>query len=588
MSERNGHPLPEELLQLALGDLGADATGRVQAHIAECPECLTQVEEFRETDHEFSTYYHSDFKLSIPPPPREWLGFRSALRDQVSVQSTAGARLKSYLASYTRMPRLARAMTLACAMALVVVAVVRLTQAPVVSAGEILRRAITAERDSLKKVTRAAVYQKLRVRVGRTTLTRVVFRDVEHHRQVDRWTAIDQAATPLAVVPDLPNEFQAAKLDWDDPLSPESMQGWLADREKRGQARQEVREEAGALTVISRESTAPVIEAQFVVRSNDYHPISASYRFQGRADDVEFTEVAYEVRGLDTLEASIRAELSIGSDAPRSGLASPAEPPTTGNAMSSNLKEVEVEALYALHRHNADLGGETEVTRLEGSVKVVGVVVSGQRKTELRAALAHLPDLHVELYTAQEAADSQAREIAAAPDSASAPGTGVPALRDALAARFPDQISRDAFVLQVLESSQQALAHGFALNRLARLHSVETVNAPSRVARSEVLTMWADHLKALRNDLDSLSERLAPVAGAVQMPGVLPSTSDALQPWQESLVADLQKLNRIVNLLVSSSEGDQAQTGALLREYQELAGRLRGDVARLSAGTIGL
>lgn len=586
MSERNRHPLPEELLQAALGDLSADVQIRVQAHLADCQECLAEMEEFRETDREFAAYYQAEFKSSIPPPPREWQGYRGALRDQFSGQATMRARWKAYLASYLRAPRLARVVPLTCALVLALVAIVRMSQAPVVSAGEILRRATTTERDAFRKVSHAAVYQKLRVRVGRTTLTRVVFRDVEHHRQVDRWTATDQAAGPSqsAAAPDLSSEFQAARLDWEDPLSPSGIQTWLADRERhmeaQAEAREEVREANGAFTVtstvISRKSNAPVTEAQFVVRAADYHPISALYRFQDQSNEVEFTELAYEVRRLESLDATVRAELGTGSDTPAAVPASggaPAESPAT-----PSLESLEVDALYALHQHHADLGGETEVTRQAGAVKVAGVVVSDQRKAELRTALAHLPELQVELFTAQEAADRQARAIASAPESPSTPTARVPALREALVTRFPDQVSRDSFVLDVLDCSQQALAHGFALNRLAARYPAANVPALSREARSEIQTMSADHRRALRKGLDSLFERLAPLAGEVQTLPAPDAISGSGQAGPASLVPDLQKLDRIVSRLISGSEGAEADAGPLVREYQEIASRLRRDV----------
>ena len=311
MSERNRHPLPGELLQAALGDLSANEAARVQAHIADCPDCLAQVEQSQETDREFSAYYQSDFKDSIPAPPQNWQGFQSLLRGHVTVR----ARWKAYLASYLRMPRLARALPLVCAAILALVAVVRMSQAPVVSAGEILKRAVTAERDSFRKVSHAAVYQKLRIRVGRTTLTRVVFRDVERHRHVDRWTAPNQSSTlaPKAVALGLAEQVQAAHLDWDDPLSPSAIQGWLADRELHAEARPEVRAEGSTITVTSRKSTAPITEAQFVVRAADYHPVSALYRFHDQSNEVEFTELAYEVRHLETLDATVRSELATSS-----------------------------------------------------------------------------------------------------------------------------------------------------------------------------------------------------------------------------------------------------------------------------------
>jgi hypothetical protein len=577
MSERNKHPLPEELLQAALRDLSADDEARVQAHLAGCPECAVQVEEYRETDREFAAYYQSEFKNAIPPPPGQWQGFRSALHDQVSAEATLAARWKAYAASWLRPPRLTRAALVTCAAVLALLTVVRMSQAPVVSAAEILKRAATAERDSFRKVSHATVYQKLRLRFGRTTMTRVVFRDVERHRQVDQWTASDQAAShaPVAAPPDLSVEFQATRLDWNDPLSPAGIQGWLADRERHSEAREEVREDGGKFTVTSRESNNPVTEAQFVVRASDYHPISALYRFQGRSDEVEFTELDYEVRRLETLDAAVRSELGAGADTPAQVESSGIAPASAGSPAPASLDSLEVNALYALHERQADLGGETEVTRQAGVVKVAGVVVSRERKAELTAALARLPDVQVELYTAQEAANRQAHAIASAPESPSSSAARAPALRDALNARFPDQVARDSFVLDVLDCSQQALAHGFALDRLATRYPAEGVAGLSKEARSELRTMSGDHLRTLRKELDSLFERLTPLAGEVRVASAPEVNAGAAEAEPASLVPDLQKLDRIVAGLVSGSDGAEADAGTLVREYQEVAGRLR-------------
>lgn len=582
MRERNRHPFPDELLRLAIGDLQAEEHDRVQSHVDGCQECLAQVEEFRETEREFLSAYQSDYKPSVSPPPRDWQGFRGALMEQASGQVTWAARFKAFMSGLRRMPRSSYALPALCAIALAVLAVVRFNQAPVVSAGEILRRATTAERDCLKQVGHAAVYQKMRVRVGRATLTRVVFRDVERHRQVDRWSASDQVSpiAPSTFASNLGDEFRAARLDWDDPLSPTGMRGWLEAREQRNHHSQDVKEDAGAFTLTSRVPSEPVTEAQFVVRAADYHPISARYQFRDKAGDVELTELAYEVRGVETLDASVRSELSSRPDAPDSALASGRPALISAKLSPLHLDSLEIAALYALHLHRADLGGETEVARQGGEVKVAGVVVSLQRKAELRAALAHLPELHVDVQTAQEAAERQAHAIASATETPTIATARTAALKDALATRFPDPTSRDTFVMETLECSQQALARGFALRRLAVLYGVDNGASLPRASQLELQAMSLDHLQALRKDLDSLIERIGWLAG--DTPKSRAFDENSAQPDPAALVADLQKLDRMVTRLVSGDEADSADSATLLRKYQTLAGRLRREVARVS------
>lgn len=89
--------------------------------------------------------------------------------------------------------------------------------------------------------------------------------------------------------------------------------------------------------------------------------------------------------------------------------------------------------------------------------------------------------------------------------------------------------------------------------------------------------MSSDHLKALRRELDSLIERLAPLAGEIQPPQVAGRGFSQAEP--ALLVQDLQRLDRIISRLVSSDDA-AANAGALLREYRETAGRLSQDTAR--------
>jgi hypothetical protein len=87
--------------------------------------------------------------------------------------------------------------------------------------------------------------------------------------------------------------------------------------------------------------------------------------------------------------------------------------------------------------------------------------------------------------------------------------------------------------------------------------------------------MSGDHLRTLRKELDSLFERLTPLAGEVRVASAPEVNAGAAEAEPASLVPDLQKLDRIVAGLVSGSDGAEADAGTLVREYQEVAGRLR-------------
>ena len=141
--------------------------------------------------------------------------------------------------------------------------------------------------------------------------------------------------------------------------------------------------------------------------------------------------------------------------------------------------------------------------------------------------------------------------------------TAIVALVRSLAAE-----QRHQFVLDVFDCSQQALAHGFALDRLAVRYPAESIAGLSREARSELRTMSDDHRRTLRKELDSLFERLAPLAGEVRAASASEVNAGSGEVEPASLVPDLQKLDRIVAGLVSGSDGAEKDPGTLVREYQ--------------------
>ena len=87
--------------------------------------------------------------------------------------------------------------------------------------------------------------------------------------------------------------------------------------------------------------------------------------------------------------------------------------------------------------------------------------------------------------------------------------------------------------------------------------------------------MSAAHVGAMRKRLESLFERLAPLAGEVQTPAAGSENSGPGQLEPSTLVPDLQQLDRIVGRLVSATDGNEAEADTLVREYRQVAARLR-------------
>lgn len=574
MSHQDRHPDSETLMRAVFGELQPHEAASVHGHLSACEQCRLEFEEVRDTCAEFRAFYQTEFKESLPPPPQAWQTFRSALAKQESRRTSAFLRLRAMLSSPFTVRRYGPVAIGACLAILLVAAIYRMREVPAVSASEILNRGVAAQDEALSKVKRATVCQKIRVRQGPKTFVRTLYRDVARKRQVERWSG--QEATDVA------GRFQGIHYNWADPLSPGGIRDWLVLREENDRSASEtVRQSDGVFTVTSASSQDPVQEARFVVRESDYHPVSAYFSFRGQ-DDVELTELAYSVQPVETIDTEIRAELTPPSEpAPERQPASRVPGHSTADA---DLDSLEIQARYALHQQQADLGEETQVERTAGTVIVRGLVASDRRRAELRAALAHLQGVRIELETAEEAAGRQARAIASAAESPQSEQRQPPALQMSLAERFPDQEARDAFVLATIECSQRTLSHGFALRKLAERYPAAAVTALPEESRRQLVTMLGDHRLAMQTSVQELFDRLAPLTGPVPQAA---GTDAPARPWQEvqpSLLGDLRKMDQIVVELVSSSAKGPSDASSLLGEYHQCARRIRSGLAMLAAG----
>lgn len=593
MSSGNARPDDDLLLRAALGELSEEESARLAQYLAECPDGDPVVAEYRRSLQEFKEFYQGEFQRSVPEPPHAWRGFYGRLAAQQQHSFTLPARLRTLWGAWPRQPSLAWLAAGACVVVAALLVGTRLNHAPGVSAHEVLERAAAAEQQALHRSSGAAICQTLEVRVGARHLTRTVYRDVARHRQVDRWSARDgaplreDAQPPLAK--ELAGRFETARLNWSDPLSPVSIRTWLGGRAKLDRAVETVREEDGVYTVTSRTPrSAPadenvVTEADFVVRAADYHPVAARFQFSAGATEVDLTETRYEIYPVASLEASVRSELDAPlAHQPANAVKQPATVAGEPDVVPEGIESVEIRALYALHQRRGDLGGETEVKRTGDGVLVSGVVVSDRRKQELEAALRLVPGVRTGIETAEQAAARQNQTTAAVPQPAAA--TELPALEKALAETFPEQGARDAFVLETIECSQQALVRGFALQRLLRAAPVPGV-ALTPEARREWRAMAVEHRRNLETLIDRLFARMTLLAGAVT---VQPDQIPAAASWAETeaeLTRDLQALDKLVTRMMSASAGsaEERDPPTLIRQYQYLGGRIRVRIARLRA-----
>lgn len=93
MKSQESHLSDQELLLFADGELSAEETGRVQAHLAACWACRTRKLEIEGAIGEFVRLYRQNLDCQIPPPD----GPRALLKAQLA--QLAGSQRTSWLQS---------------------------------------------------------------------------------------------------------------------------------------------------------------------------------------------------------------------------------------------------------------------------------------------------------------------------------------------------------------------------------------------------------------------------------------------------------------------------------------------------------
>jgi hypothetical protein len=114
------------------------------------------------------------------------------------------------------------------------------------------------------------------------------------------------------------------------------------------------------------------------------------------------------------------------------------------------------------------------------------------------------------------AAPSASLAEAEAGSAAGKPAVFVTPIQKALAERMPAPVDRAAFVNDTLARADEALAHAWALRRLADRYEPRDVTALSRRSSQSLATLVDDHTAALRTAVDVLITRVTPLVAAAE------------------------------------------------------------------------
>ncbi len=624
-SDQNPHLSYGQLLLTLDGESAAHEAAKVEVHLEACWSCRARREQIEEAIAGVVEYRDLLAKSFVPLSTGGRARFVAQL--QQLVQSVGRPSLRSRVVAALRafsqgvVPRHVWISGLITA-TFGILLFTRPWEVPKVSASQVLENAQVSEVRALHSVAKPVVYQKLSIRVGSQAVMRTIYRDLGGMRQADHLDLSGSSAElPNNVglpsqrknrpesVHSAKNEIQeaflAARLNWQDPLSPARYRDWHINLSEK---QDEVSLAGNNLTLTTTTADGPITEARLTVRTSDFHPIAVNLRLRDTRQ-VEVNELAWEVLPMEAINPAIFApETPLPAEIGRPSSVTPQPPGLT----DAQLAEAELRARVAIHAEKADLGEQIELDRDiprsgQRSVVVRGIVSTPERKNDLLAVLRGIPHVDLRLETVEEAQSQQNQVTAdmlqgAAPQiaqevpvreyrvaGASAEATryetpalviaGRPALEQQLEGRFPISEDRAAFINETVELVQDAMAQAWALRRLANRYTPGMVTELSSGSQQTLELLIRDHVSVLRHDVDGVRNRVSPLLSPAPVAAVpLPPTPNAPLPaaalandWRSTVLQVFSKTQRVHDnsaALLAGSEQAPSAGQTVVRDLQ--------------------
>ena len=577
----SGHPTPETVLLALEGELPASETQPVTVHCTQCWECRTLRDHLEAGIRTFVDYRQRQYVERLGPPPGGWENFLILLQREDSKSAPRSLRysLHRTLETLWRIPRLHSGLAAVTAVALIVALVYNLVAPRPVDAAAFLSRAVAAQsaRENAGGLRAGkAIRQRIEVRFGTSSSVYQVVR-------ADQLSAVsDDVPTALKT------EFEAAHLDWTNPIDPAHFSAW---RDSLARRRDHVETAASTVTLVTMNlgAFATIQRASLTVRRDDWHAIAENLAF-ATGETLSLRELSYEVVSAPV---PLSSSLVGMPDLVAAPVVQPATPAKHALPSAEELAQAELSARLALHGIKADLGEEILFTRERKDVTVVGRVDSEARKEEITSALEGIALVSVDVHTYDEAVprttdmprnkNSRQTERVTLETAASAPQ-----LSELLTRFFPDEKIRIAFVNETLAQSQVALDHAFAVERLASRYSPQEtalLDARGRQALGMLLTGHYDSMVEALFALDRVTGQLEKANAVAQLQkdraaSTIPNGTPA--NWREAagaLRASVVEMHQVTRAALAGSERDAALSAAQVIEG--LHGKLATSRARL-------
>jgi hypothetical protein len=406
-----------------------------------------------------------------------------------------------------------------------------LRSAPSPTATELLNHAQKAELGAVATNRPGVIYQKVAIRTPRRSIERTIYRDVQGFRRPRQ-----QKLSPEDE--QLKSKLASAGVGWDAPLSAAEYADW---RYRSGVTRDLVTRPSPHLLKLTTTplSKGAVLSESLTVRDTDFHPVDRTVDLRD-SGTIEVAELDYDVLPWGTPSSSLFTDL-----APPAVALTPAVSQPTVHAL-----ETELAVRYALHGIGADLGEPIDVktaTQDPGSVSVVGIVASTERKKDLLAVLQGIPHVTAQLQTEDEAG----RRVLHAPVTRAEPTMVIShsPIEKQLLEHFGSPPAVENFSKRATGLTESLMAHAWALRHLSHRYSTPgSKNGPALSSSSRQLLqiMIRDHHRAMRDATSELTALLRPV---LQSMVEVPTESVPRPP----LFANTQEVQRLTLELLSGS-----------------------------------
>ena len=233
--------------------------------------------------------------------------------------------------------------------------------------------------------------------------------------------------------------------------------------------------------------------------------------------------------------------------------------------------EDELRVMAALDRIGADLGDPIEVVRTRDRIVVTCIGLGADRMQEVRAAVAGLPRVAVELSPKPSvSAASSPLEVVGAPH-----GT----VRSDLARQFDSPAAYERFVDGLLKNSEAMMARVHALRRLATRFPADVEATMSTDSKTLLAAIREHHETALTDAVASLETSVRPF---LAQPAPEPPANRAPENWQARTMrvfSEAQQVDRMLGAVFAGAKGNTADEADPAALAAGLA-KLEADVAK--------